>query len=132
MMVEMYIHIIVHMKRLTEHNFWTDKQTKKLVNLIVKKFVLLTKPGCHSCEAVRTYLTDKAADFEEWNVESKIIIDRLMQDPKFNQKFCDIDECYSNLPAIRMADTGDYYFGEDLVSFKRFYALDKLLELNEK
>jgi glutaredoxin len=95
----------------------------------LKKFVLLTKPGCQSCEAVRAYLKDKAADFEEWNVESKIIVDRLIQDPKFNQKFCNIDECYSNLPAIRLKDTGEYYFGKDLFSYKRFYALDKLLGL---
>ena len=96
---------------------------------MVKKFVLLTKPGCLSCEEVRTYLVDKAANFEEWNVESKIIIDRLVSDPKFSKKFCDIEECYSSLPAIRLADTGEYYFGEDLVDFKRFYALDRLLEL---
>lgn len=98
---------------------------------MLKKFVLLTKPGCQSCEEVRVYLKDKAADFEEWNVESKTIIDRLMRDPKFNKKFCDIEECYSSLPAIRLADTGEYYFGEDFIDFKKFYALDKLLDLNK-
>lgn len=95
----------------------------------MKKFVLLTRPGCLSCEEVRNYLNDKAVHFEEWNVESKIIVDRLVNDPNFNKKFCDIEECYSSLPAIRLVDTGEYYFGEDLADFKRFYALDKLLEL---
>ncbi len=95
----------------------------------MKKFVLLTRPGCNSCEELRSYLVDKAANFEEWNVESKIITDRLVKDPKFNKKFCDIEECYSSLPAIRLADTGEYYYGDDLGDFKRFYALNKLLEL---
>ena len=96
----------------------------------MKKFVLLTRPGCLICEGVRSYLNDKGVVFEEWNVESQIIIDRLMKDPKFTRKFCDIEECYASLPAIRLADTGEYYFGDDLANFKRYYALDKLLELD--
>jgi len=97
----------------------------------MKKFALLTKPGCKNCEFVYSYLKSKSADFDEWNVESDIIIERLMKDPKFTKKFCDVEECYSSLPAIRLADTGDYYFGEDLNNFKRFYKLNKLLELEK-
>ena len=95
----------------------------------MKKFVLLTRPGCQTCEAVRSHLLNKAADFEEWNVESQIIVDRLMNDPKFTKTFCDIEDCYSSLPAIRISATGEYYFGDDILDFKRYYSLDKLLEL---
>ena len=61
--------------------------------------------------------------------EQQSTFDRLMQDPKFNKRFCDVEECYSTLPAIRLTETGDYYFGDDLNDFKRYYSLDKLLEL---
>jgi glutaredoxin len=95
----------------------------------LKKFTLLMKPGCKNCEEVHNYLKTKAVYFEEWNVEEEHIINRLMNDPKFSQKFCDIEACYSSLPAIRLNDTGEYYYKEDLGDFKRFYALVKLLEL---
>ena len=58
-----------------------------------------------------------------------MIVDRLLKDPKFTQKFCEIEECYSSLPAIRITETGEYYFNEDIIDFKRYYKLDRLLEL---
>ena len=97
----------------------------------MKKFSLLIKPGCKNCEFIYQYLKSQDVIFEEWNVEDEVIKKRLMNDPKFNQNFCDVEECYSSLPAIRLNDTGEYYFGEDLIDFKRFYTLHKLLEIEQ-
>ena len=95
----------------------------------MKKFAFIMKPGCKNCEFLNKYLRDKVGNFEEWNVEDEAIVKRLLNDPKFNKKFCDVEECYSSLPAIRLADTGEYYFGEDLIDFKRFYTVNKILEI---
>ena len=96
----------------------------------MRKFALLIKPGCQNCEHVSKYLRSKVGNaYEEWNVEDEVIIQRLMNDPKFQNKFCDVEECYTSLPAIRLADTGDYYYSEDIMSFKRFYTINKLLEI---
>ncbi|MBN2155844.1 MAG: hypothetical protein JW776_07355 [Candidatus Lokiarchaeota archaeon] len=97
----------------------------------LKKFALLIKPGCKNCEFVSKYLQSKVGEFEVWNVEDEAVVKRLLQDPKFAKKFCNIEECYSDLPAIRLAETGEYYFGEDLMDFKRFYTINKLLEIED-
>lgn len=97
----------------------------------MKKFALLIKPGCKNCDFIYRYLKSQDVFFEVWNVEEKEIIERLMKDPKFNRQFCDVEECYSSLPAIRLSDTGEYYFGEDFIDFKRFYTLNKLLEIEQ-
>ena len=78
----------------------------------MKKFQVITKNGCPKCETLKAWLKQKNLKFEEWKIEDQKIVDILLKDEKFVQKFCDIDGCAVYTPVIRIVDSGEYFFKE--------------------
>ena len=48
--------------------------------------------------------------FEEWSMEKKETLEKLLNDPNYMAQFCDIDSCSPHIPAVRIKETGKYYF----------------------
>ena len=94
----------------------------------MKKLQVITKPKCPQCEILTNWLKENHADFEVWSVNNEKIKKKLLNDPGFTQTYCDIESCMIYLPAIRVADTGEYYF-RDVIDFETFYVLKEILEL---
>jgi hypothetical protein len=78
----------------------------------MKTIQIISKVGCHRCEDLKTWLNENKISFVEWKLEDPLITKRLLDDPKFVQKFCDIDGCMVYTPVLRIEETGDYYFKE--------------------
>ena len=74
----------------------------------MKKFQVITNEDSENCEALKNWLKKYKAKFEEWHIEDSDVKNRLLDDDKFNQRFCDIAGCSANTPVIRMDETGEY------------------------
>ena len=97
---------------------------------MVEKFQVISKPDCHKCEELKTYLHENDVEFEELSLVDDETKHMLIEDPKFTEKFCDIDGCMVYTPVIRMENTGDYYFKELFnQSGLRVKALKKIIKM---
>jgi hypothetical protein len=67
--------------------------------------------------------------FEEWNIEKKETLEKLLHDPNYMANFCDIDSCYPHIPAVRVSNTGKYYF-TGLDGIWDVYHLQKIIKEN--
>ena len=79
------------------------------------KFQLITKKRCNRCRLVKEFLIQQNVAFEEWKLEDREIVDRLLHDPIFLEKFDDLlnfDGVVLPTPAIRIDETGEYYSKE--------------------
>lgn len=79
----------------------------------MKKFQIITNEESENCEVLKSYLKSKKIKFEEWHIEDSDVKNKLLDDDKFNLKFCDVAGCSASTPVIRMDETGEYIF-EDL------------------
>jgi len=79
---------------------------------MVESFAVITKAGCHKCEDLKAWLKKNNIKHDEWSLEDEVVKKKLISDPKFTDKFCDIDGCMVYTPVIRLAKSGDYYFKE--------------------
>ena len=91
---------------------WMAKKSESKAAAMAAAFQVISKPGCHKCEDLKAWLTKNNVKFEEWSLESDEVKQKLVGDPKFTEKFCNIDGCMVYTPVIRLSDTGDYYFKE--------------------
>lgn len=78
----------------------------------MKKIQVISKKGCPRCDVLKNWLNDNKIAFEEWHLEDETIKHKLLDDPKFIDKFCDIDGCMVYTPVMRIDDTGEYIFKE--------------------
>lgn len=78
----------------------------------MKKFQVISKQGCPKCETLKSWLKQNKITFEELPIEDKKVANKLLNDPKFVQDFCDIDGCTVYTPLIHLDETGEYYFKE--------------------
>ena len=79
---------------------------------MVESFAVISKSGCHKCDDLKAWLKKGNIKFDEWSLEDKDVKQKLVGDPKFTEKFCDIDGCMVYTPVIRLSKTGDYFFKE--------------------
>jgi hypothetical protein len=78
--------------------------------MLMKKFQVITNENSENCELLRSWLKKHKAKFEEWHIEDSDVKNKLLDDEKFTQKFCDIVGCSANTPVLRMDETGEYVF----------------------
>ena len=83
----------------------------------MNEFQIISKFDCHKCEDLKKWLRQEKIKYEEWSLEDQNIIDKLLEDPKFIDKFCDTEGCVAYTPIIRIQKTGDFYY-EDLFGLK--------------
>jgi hypothetical protein len=76
----------------------------------MKEFSVITKKNCSKCTNLKSWLKEQKISFDEWSVEDKQIVDKLLHDEGFIQTFCDIDGCMVYTPVIYTE--GKYYFKE--------------------
>ncbi len=76
----------------------------------MKEFQIITKNDCHKCVELKKWLKHEKIEYEEWSLEDQKIIDILLEDQKFLDKFCDAEGCIAYTPIIRIKKTGDFYY----------------------
>ncbi len=97
---------------------------------MVESFTVISKPNCHKCEALKAWLKTNNINFDEWSLEDNEIKKKLVADPKFTEKFCDVDGCMVYTPVIRLSKTGNYVFKEIFnQSGLRVDAIKKILKI---
>ncbi|MHA1729030.1 MAG: hypothetical protein ACTSWY_09885 [Promethearchaeota archaeon] len=80
-----------------------------------KKFQLITKNDCNRCKKLVNWMNKRNIKYNEWKIEDRKIVDRLLADNKFMKKFDDpysFDGVPLPTPAIRIEETGEYYSKE--------------------
>jgi len=93
-------------------------------------FHVISKPGCEKCEALKGWLGENNVKFEEWSLADEEVKQKLINDEKFTEKFCDVEGCMVYTPVIRLDDSGEYYFKELFnQSGLRVDAVKKILKL---
>ncbi|HME52315.1 MAG TPA: hypothetical protein VKM55_08870 [Candidatus Lokiarchaeia archaeon] len=83
------------------------KESSKVVS-----FHVISKPACSKCEALKEWLGENNVRFEEWSLADEEVKQKLINDEKFTEKFCDVEGCMVYTPVIRLDDSGEYYFKE--------------------
>ncbi len=78
----------------------------------MEQFTVISKPNCHKCEDLKAWLKKNNIKYDEWSLEDEAVKKKLISDPKFTEKFCDIDGCMVYTPVIRLSRSGDYVFKE--------------------
>jgi glutaredoxin len=78
----------------------------------LKTFQIISKIGCTRCEALKAWLEQNGIEFEERKIEDDDVQHTLVNDPKFTEKFCDIEGCIVHTPVLHIDETGDYYYKE--------------------
>ncbi|HME55668.1 MAG TPA: hypothetical protein VKM55_25905 [Candidatus Lokiarchaeia archaeon] len=76
----------------------------------MRKFQVITNEDSENCELLKSWLKQHRAKFDEWHIEDSEVKNRLLDDDKFNQRFCDIVGCAASTPVIHVEDTGEYYY----------------------
>ena len=79
---------------------------------MVEPFAVISKPNCHKCDDLKAWLKKNDIKYDEWSIEDNDVKKKLIGDPKFTEKFCDIDGCMVYTPVIRLNKSGDYFFKE--------------------
>lgn len=95
-----------------------------------KRITLITKKDCGSCQTLKHWLSEESIPFEEWKIEKKETLKKLLEDPNYNASFCDIESCAPHIPAIRFEDSGAYHF-TGLNGIWDVYHLQKLIKEHE-
>ena len=67
---------------------------------------LITKKNCSSSQTLKHWLNEEKIPFDEWKIEKKETLMKLLKDPNYNMTFCDLESCAPHIPAIRFNDTG--------------------------
>ena len=93
----------------------------------MKPIQILTKHGCEDCKVLKQFLNSEKIPFEELSLEQKTVQNKLLDDPKFKFKFCEIESCLPHTPAIRNPETGEYFF-KGLDGIWNLYELQKLIK----
>lgn len=93
----------------------------------MKPIQLITKAKCENCKVLKAWLTKEKIPFDELSIENKKVQDQLLKDPKFQLKFCEIDACMPNIPAIRVTQTGEYFF-HGLDGIFNVYEMQKIIQ----
>jgi hypothetical protein len=101
---------IIKIKILIQHS-------KKGGSNSMLKFQLITKKNCTRCNLLREWLQEQNFEFIEWNVENREIVDKLLSDKMFLNKFdgpssFNPDGVALPTPTIRIDETGEYYSKE--------------------
>ena len=76
----------------------------------MKSFSVITKKNCSKCVDLKDWLKESQVQYEEWSVEDKQIVDKLLHNEGFIQTFCDIEGCTVYTPVIHV--DGKFYFKE--------------------
>ena len=101
------------------------------------KFQLITKEFCNRCDILRKWLQERNFEFDEWKVDNRETVDRLLSDKKFLSKFdgpssFNPDGVILPTPTIRIDETGEYYSKEIFGILKiREDFINKLLKIEE-
>lgn len=98
---------------------------------IAKPIQLITKSNCDNCKVLRAWLIKEKIPYDELPIDQKKIQDELLMDPKFQLRFCEIDKCIPNIPAIRISRTGEYFF-HGLDGVFNVYEMQKIIRDNYK
>jgi glutaredoxin len=97
---------------------------------MVEPFAVISKPNCHKCEDLKAWLKKSDVKYDEWSLDDEAVKKKLVIDPKFTEKFCNIDGCMVYTPVIRLNKTGDYFFKEIFnQSGLRVDAVKKILKI---
>ena len=94
----------------------------------MKKFQIITTKN-NSSELLKKWLRQKKVKYEEWSIHDEKVKKFLLHCDQFTQKYCNIEDCKIDLPAIRLEATDEYYYA-DLIDFEGFYKLRDLLEID--
>lgn len=94
---------------------------------MAKKLTLITKKDCGSCRTLKHWLSEENIPFEEWKIEKKETLKKLLEDPNYNSSFCDLESCAPHIPAIRFEDSGTYHY-TGLNGIWDVYQLQKLIK----
>ena len=74
----------------------------------MKKIQVITKIDCSRCKILKSWLDDNNVPYSEWTVGNEKIQHKLLHDPLFTDKFCDIEGCKVYTPLLRIDETGKY------------------------
>lgn len=101
------------------------------------KFQLITKEFCNRCDVLRKWLQERNFEFEEWKIDNRETVDRLLSDKKFLNKFdgpssFNPDGVALPTPTIRIDETGEYYSREifGILNIRENF-IKKLLKIEE-
>ena len=94
----------------------------------MKTFQIITGKNCDECNVLKDFLKTRKINYTEWKIEDPKTKEYLLKDPKYLTDYCDIDSCKLHLPAIRLEDTGEYFW-KHMFDLDNYYFLEKLLDI---
>jgi hypothetical protein len=94
----------------------------------MKKFQIITTKN-NSSKQLKKWLKQKKVKYEEWKIQDENVKKFLLHCDQFTNKYCDVEDCKIDLPAIHLVETDEYFYA-DTIDFDGFYKLNKLLEID--